>query len=268
MTKEAAAAPKARRSAELIVNLDELAAICSVTPETMRTHLAGAPADADWIVQRGRRGVGYKLKAEGAVTWWRSRGAENDAGEDDRRRKLAELRMSMLGGDAAEDTLTLSGKQRYEEFRAGEAELAYRQAIGELVRVADLEPELVNAVIDLRRNLQAIGRTIRRKFQLTKPVELAIDKLIGGLLEEFARKLDVDHDPAGAGEQPASPAGDPVPADEADEDAPVVRKRPRARRPRPKRDQVSGTDNPGGGGEPPPHPKKPRRVQRRVEGKS
>jgi hypothetical protein len=266
VTKDAPEPPKKRRSAELIVNLDELASICSVTPETMRTHLAGAPAEADWIVQRGRRGVGYKLKAEGAVAWWKSRGAADDAGEDEHRRKLAELRMQMLGGDSAEDTLTLSGKQRYEEFRAGEAELAYRQAIGELVRVADLEPELVNAVIDLRRNLQAIGRTIRRKFQLSKAVELAIDKLIGGLLEEFARKLDVDHDPAGAGEQPASPAGDPEPADEAGEDAPVVRKRPRARRARVQRDPVPGKDNAGGGGKPAPRPKKPRRVQRPVEG--
>ncbi|MBB5715416.1 hypothetical protein [Sphingomonas aerophila] len=87
-------APKKRKAAELIVSLDEFASICGVTPETMRKHLAQAPADAPWLIERGRRGVGYKIAAGGAVAWWRTRSA--GGGEDDAKlAAIAELRMQM-----------------------------------------------------------------------------------------------------------------------------------------------------------------------------
>jgi phage terminase Nu1 subunit (DNA packaging protein) len=267
VTEDAPAKPKKRRSAELIVNLDELASICSVTPETMRTHLASAPADADWIAQRGRRGVGYKLKAEGAVAWWRGRSSETDSADDARRRQLAELRMQMLGGDAEESDLLLTGKQRREEFLAGQAELSYREAMGELVRAADVDAELANAAIELRRQLQEVGRVIRRKFGLDKDVETAIDVLIGTRLEAFVQKLDaVDEPSSGDPADGASEAGQPVPADAANADAAPVRKRTRSHKARAARAEIPGTADAVGSGEPPPVPKKPRRVQRRLEG--
>jgi phage terminase Nu1 subunit (DNA packaging protein) len=193
------AAPRKRRADELIVNLDEFASLCGVTPETMRGHLKVAPADAKWILERGARGRGYKIAAQAALEWWRKRTA-NDGEDADRRQRLAELRLQMMGGDAGEEDVLLTGKQRYEEYRAGEAELAYRQAIGELARLADIENELVNSVIELRRQLQGVGRSIRRKFGLDRDVESAIDELIGKRLKEFVKALDVDDESiAGAG---------------------------------------------------------------------
>ncbi|WP_267433795.1 hypothetical protein [Sphingomonas sp. GM_Shp_1] len=187
-------APKKRKSSDLIVSLDELASICGVTPETMRKHLANAPADAEWIIERGRRGVGYKIVAAGAVEWWKSRGTAN-VESDERSAALAEWRLSALGDAGDDEGLGLTGKQRYEEFKAGEAELAYRQAIGELARVADIEAETVNAVIELRRQLQAVGRVVRRQFGLEKEVETAIDDEIAKRLAKFVATLDVDVDP-------------------------------------------------------------------------
>lgn len=191
------AAPRKRKVHELIVSLDEFAALCGVTPETMRTHLKQAPADAEWLLERGRRGVGYKIAAEKALAWWRGRSAHGGA-EDARKQQLAELRLQMLGDAGDDEGLLLTGKQRYEEYKAGEAELAYRQSIGELCRVADIEAETVNAAIELRRQLQTVARTIRHQFNLPVEVETAIDALIGAKLAAFVKVLDADVDDAGA----------------------------------------------------------------------
>lgn len=193
MSDAATARPRRRKSAELVVSLDEFASICGVTPETMRKHLAQAPVDADWMVEKGRRGVGYKIAAAGAVAWWRAR-ATSSADDDVRSAALAELRMQMLGDAGDDEGLALSGKQRYEEYKAGEAELSYRELIGELCRVAEIEGETANAVIELRRQLQGVGRTIRRKFELPATVEAAIDELLGERLALFVRALDGDVD--------------------------------------------------------------------------
>ena len=186
-------APKKRKASELVVSLDEFASICGVTPETMRKHLAQAPADAAWLIERGRRGVGYKIAAGGAVAWWRTR--STGGGEDDAKlAAIAELRMQMLGDAGDDDGMLLTGKQRYEEYKAGEAELLYRKTIGELCRVADIEAETSNAAIELRRQLQGVGPAIRRQFALAKEVETAIEALIGEKLAAFIKKLDVDVD--------------------------------------------------------------------------
>ena len=185
------AAPRKRKSDELVVNLDEFASLCGVTPETMRSHLRTAPAKAAWILERGTRGRGYKIAALAGVEWWKQRTA-NAGNDDGRAAKLAELRLSMLGGDASEDDLLLSGKQRGDEFKAGLAELEYREAMGELARVQDLEAETVNAVIELRRQLQGIGMTIRRRFSLEREVQDAIDQVIAERLKTFVEALDAD----------------------------------------------------------------------------
>ncbi|MBB5714531.1 hypothetical protein [Sphingomonas aerophila] len=159
----------------------------------MRKHLAQAPADAPWLIERGRRGVGYKIAAGGAVAWWRTRSV--GGGEDDAKlAAIAELRMQMLGDAGDDDGLLLTGKQRYEEYKAGEAELLYRRTIGELCRVADIEAETSNAAIELRRQLQGVGPAIRRQFGLAKEVETAIEALIGEKLAAFSKALDVDVD--------------------------------------------------------------------------
>ena len=186
-------APRKRKATELIVSLDEFASIVGVTPETMRTHLKQAPPDADWLLERGRRGVGYKIAAAGAVAWWKSRSG-GGTGNDARLAGIAEFRLQLLGDAGDDEGLLLTGKQRFEEFKAGEAELTYRQSIGELCRVADIEGETTNAVIELRRKLQRVGPAIRRKFGLSREIETAIAEEQAAALAEFVKELDVDVD--------------------------------------------------------------------------
>lgn len=183
--------PRKRKAADLVVGLDDFASICGVTPETMRKHLPKGPAD--WILERGGRGRGYKIAAAAAVEWWKTR-SSGGGDEAEKAAAIAELRLQMLGDAGDDEGLLLSGKQRYEEFRAGQAELEYRETIGELCRVADIEGETVNAVIELRRQLQGVGNAIRRRFGLDLEVATAIDEAIGERLAAFVAKIDVDVD--------------------------------------------------------------------------
>jgi len=195
-TAPAPRSPRKRKATELIVSLDEFASICSVTPETMRKHLADAPADAGWMIERGRRGVGYKIAAAGAVAWWKTRSTAGDADDDARRAAIAEWRVSNMGDGGDDEGFGLTGKERSQEFQAGLAELEYREAIGELARVATIYDETVNAVIELRRQLLRIGPEIRRKFGFDKEVEVAIEDLIAKRLLAFIATLGVDVAPA------------------------------------------------------------------------
>lgn len=191
-------APRSRKPSVLVVNLDEFASLCGVTPETMRSHLKTVPTEAEWIIERGRRGVGYKIAAAGGVAWWRARAETGGGVDDERLAQLAELRLQMLGDAGEDEGLNLTGKQRYEEYRAGQAELEYRELIGELCRVAEIEGETSNAVIELRRQLLGIGPAIRREFGLDPKVGIAIEEAIGAKLAAFVAAIGVDID-VGAG---------------------------------------------------------------------
>jgi len=183
-------APKKRAKPEVIATLDEFASICSVTPETMRKHLADASADAAWMIERGRRGVGYKIAVAGAVEWWTNRAK---AGDDDvRRSAIAEWRMMALGDGGDDEGFRMTGSERSAEFNAGMVELKYRELIGELARVATIQDEIVNAVIELRRQLLRVAPEIRREHSLTKEMELAIEAKIAERLAAFVSNLGVD----------------------------------------------------------------------------
>lgn len=195
------ASKKAKPADDLTVSLDEFAALCGVTPETMRSHLKTSPPDAEWMRVRGRPGVGYQIEAKGALAWYRSRGTGTGAGTDEiRQQRLAELRAQMLGdGDGGDDEgLILTGKQRYDEFRAGRAALDYLAEIKVLVRADEMEDATVNAVIELRRQLQEIGPRIRKKFDLPREAETAIETTIAESLAMFVKKLDEVRRPAPA----------------------------------------------------------------------
>lgn len=183
---------KKRAKPELIVSLDEFASICSVTPETMRKHLVDAPADAPWMIERGRRGVSFKIAAPGAVAWWKSRSTGGDPEDDERRSHLAEWRLMALGDGGDDEGFRMTGSERSAEFQAGIVELNYREKIGELVKAATIYEETVNAVIELRRQLLRVAPEIRRELGLDKDAELAIEEKISDRLMAFVTKLGVD----------------------------------------------------------------------------
>lgn len=141
----------------LVVNLDEFSELCGVTAETMRVHIRGVEGEQGWLIERGDRGRGYKIEAEGGLAWWKAKRADDEAQTAERRAQLAQLRFDHLG-EAAEDSdnLTLSGKARREEYAAVMDRIKLRRMMGELVEWAELEPLLASAAVELRRQVMLI----------------------------------------------------------------------------------------------------------------
>lgn len=142
----------------LIVNLEEFADLCGVTAETMRTHVRSVEEPRPgWLIERGDRGRGYKIEAEGGLAWWKAKRDADEQLSAERQEQLRQLRFEHLG-DAAEDgeALSLSGRQRREEYAAIFERIKLRRLMGELVEVAELEGPATAAVIELRRHLQLI----------------------------------------------------------------------------------------------------------------
>lgn len=142
----------------LIVNLEEFAELCGVTAETMRVHVRGVeePRPA-WLIERGDRGRGYKIEAEGGLAWWKAKREEDEKLSVERQAALQQLRFEHLGDAAdSEDALTLSGRQRREEYAAVVERIKLRRMMGELVETAELEGPAMAAVIELRRQLMLV----------------------------------------------------------------------------------------------------------------
>lgn len=138
----------------LIVNLEEFAELCRITPETMRVHLRTVEGEPAWLVRKGDRGRGYEIEARGGVEWWQKRCDDETNASAERRAQLAQMRLDLVGENAeARDTLNLSGRQRKEEYEAAFKGLEFRKAMGELIEKAELQHVLTGACVELRRRL-------------------------------------------------------------------------------------------------------------------
>lgn len=164
----------------LIVSLDEFAELAGVTPETMRTHLKDmlreAAAEPAWLVERGDRGRAYKIEAEGGLRWWQDKREADLLADETRRGKLQQLRLDVLGPAAEQpDSLSLSGRQRRDEYAAAMDAVRYRKILGELVEKVDIERVLSAASVEHRRRLQQIAPEFG---------------IVAGLEPDQVRKLD------------------------------------------------------------------------------
>lgn len=146
----------------LIVSLDEFAELARVTPETMRTHLKNllrdATVDPEWLVERGDRGRAYKIEAAGGLRWWIAKQDADLLADEEKRGKLQQMRLDIVGeGAEAADHLTMSGRQRRDEYAAAMDAVKYRKMIGELLEKVEVERVISGAAVELRRRLQQIA---------------------------------------------------------------------------------------------------------------
>ena len=141
----------------LVVNLDEFSELCGRTAETMRDYIRSVEGEPAWLLERGTRGRGYRIEAEGGIAWWKARREADDTASAERLAQLQQLRFEHLGDAAdSEDALGLSGKQRREEYAAVVARIKLRQMMGELVERAPLEALLTHAAVEHRRQMMVI----------------------------------------------------------------------------------------------------------------
>lgn len=167
----------------MIVNLDEFSELCGVTSETMRVHVRSIEGDPAWLVERGDRGRGYKIEADGGLAWWKSKRDADDNASAERRAQLQQLRFDHLG-DAADtnEALSLSGKQRREEYAAVLERIKLRRIMGELVERAAIEPLLTNAAVEVRRQLMQVPSEFAAAAGLSpeevKPLAVLIERAV------------------------------------------------------------------------------------------
>lgn len=173
-----------------IVNLEEFADLCGVTGETMRTHLRAVDGQPDWLVERGDRGRGYKIEAEGGVAWWKARREAEETASEERRLQLAQLRLDLMGGAAEGDTaLGLSGRQRREEYEAGFKALEFRKAMGELVVKAEVQHVLLGAIVELRRRLLLCPGEFAIRAGLDPAQVRPLEDILGRSIDGFVKAL-------------------------------------------------------------------------------
>lgn len=181
------------------VNLDEFSELCGVTSETMRVHIRAVEGLPDWLIERGDRGRGYKIEPEGGIAWWKARrDAEADASAE-RQAQLQQLRFEHLG-EAADDesNLSLSARQRRDEYAAVMERIKLRRVMGELVEWAGLEALIVAAVIELRRQLMLTPAEFSAASGLTPAQVAPLEAMLDQAIERFIAALPKPGELSGA----------------------------------------------------------------------
>ena len=177
----------------LVVNLDEFSELCGVTAETMRGHIRAVDDKPAWLIERGDRGRGYKIEAEGGLAWWREKREAAEAEAAEHVEQLAQLRLGLLGDQAESDeVLALSGKQRREEYAATLDRIKLRRMMGELIEVAQLEPLLAAAAVDMRRRLELIPGEMAAEMGVPIAEMEPLARMIERACGEFADAISIE----------------------------------------------------------------------------
>lgn len=174
----------------LIVNLEEFADLCGVTGETMRVHIRTVEGNPAWLVERGDRGRGYKIEAEGGLAWWQAKKEADDLADAERRAQLQQMRLNLVG-DQAEDgeRLQMSGRQRREEYAAAFEALKYRKMMGELIEKVDLEHALTAAAVEMRRRLGMVPGEFAILTGLDPEQVKPLENLLARAMDDFVKAI-------------------------------------------------------------------------------
>ncbi len=174
----------------LVVNLDEFSELCGVTSETMRGYIRAVEGNPDWLVERGDRGRGYKIHAEGGLAWWKALREHEENISAERQAQLAQLRFEHLG-NAVEDaeTLALSGRHRREEYAATIEKIKLRRMMGELLERAEIEPLLANAAVEARRRLQLVPGEYAAQMGLSPEEVAPLRAMIESAVGDFVKAI-------------------------------------------------------------------------------
>jgi hypothetical protein len=177
----------------LVVNLDEFSELCGVTAETMRVHIRGVEGNPVWLIERGDRGRGYKIEAEGGLAWWKAKREGEEQASAERMAQLQQLRFEHLGDAAeAEEALSLSARQRRDEYAAVMERIKLRKVMSELVEWAEIAPLLANAAVELRRQLLQVPGEFAAQAGLTpeeaKPLAVLLERAVNTFVDQLPRR--------------------------------------------------------------------------------
>jgi hypothetical protein len=183
-------------SLELIVDLNEFSELCGVTAETMRVHINALDDQPVWLIEKGHRGRGYKIEPEGGVAWWRAKREADENASAERRAQLAQLRFDMLG-DAVEDAeaLSLSGKQRLEDYSATLKRIELRRIMGDLIERKPLQALLASAAVEHRRELQLVPGQMVAAGYISAEHAVHVEAILAEAVDSFWKNTFLPSNP-------------------------------------------------------------------------
>lgn len=180
----------------VIGDLKDFAEVCGVSEETMRKYFRTFDEVPVWVITVGTKGRGYEIDCEAGLTWWKGRLEAEELASAERRAQLQQLRFEHLGDAAeAEEALSLSAKQRRDEYAAVMERIKLRQTMGQLVDVGELEGPATSAAIDLRRRLMQVPTDFAAEAGLTpaevKPLHALLERAIAAFLDALPGAMKV-----------------------------------------------------------------------------
>lgn len=178
----------------LVVNLDEFSELCGVTSETMRVHIKELEGNPAWLIERGSRGRDYKIEAEAGLTWWRGKREADETASAERQAQLLQLRLDIgIGAAEGDEALSLSGKQRRDEYAAAMERIRLRRTMGELVDVGEIEGPATTAAIELRRRLMLVPAEFAAEAGLAPadvlPLRAMLERALGAFVDALPSPL-------------------------------------------------------------------------------
>lgn len=183
----------------LIVNLNEFSELCGVSDETMRKYFRELEETPVWMLKRGTKGSDYEIESDAGIAWYKARRAADEVASAERLAQLQQLRFDHLGDAAdSEEALTLSGKQRREEYAAVLERIKLRRLMGGLVEVGELEALATSAVIELRRKLLLVPAEYAAARGMSseevRPLHAMLERAITGFLSSLPSPLKAQGD--------------------------------------------------------------------------
>lgn len=167
------------------VNLQELAELVGISEVSLRKMIRehGQGEDPFPVEEYGRNGVAYNFDADKVAAWFARHREAEEAERRARAEDLKQLRFELFGEPVSETRPGLSAAEREKELQAELLALRLGQQRGELVRAAELEAVIADALGRLRKRIGAIPEELVR--------ERGVDRaLLGDLRAAVDRALD------------------------------------------------------------------------------
>lgn len=170
-------------------SLDDTARFFDVSVPTVRSWIAdGCP-----VHQRGGNGVAYQMDLRAVHAWREERFAAAERAKADVAERDQQLRLELLGDDGltTKDADPLTHRQRVEILKAELAQINIARARGELVKAAEIQLELAQALATVRERVRSLPDQLAARFGLAQDVTdgmlTAIDDALEDLADDIAK---------------------------------------------------------------------------------
>lgn len=170
-------------------SLAETAGFFGVSQPTIRRWIDGGCP----VAEKGSNGVAYKLDLHAVAAWRSDQRAAEDAAEQARSERDAQLRLQLLGSDALTvqpDAPALTAKQRADALAAEVARTKLAQLRRELVSAEETALLLSDALATIKARLRQLPDVLAGEMHLAEAQVVRMGDLIDEALSDAADAVE------------------------------------------------------------------------------